>query len=660
MLGVVFNYALINRQSSIVNRQSSIVNRQSSINSSFAPTNAIRTTSLTGEQRLIMKRTTHYSFASASAFAFSSALAFAFSFALTLSSYSSFAQGGQEWKSKVSASLLEHSRDGQTTPFLILLSTQADVSEASQLHTKDAKATYVYQTLQQTAHFSQKGIVSFLEKQHCSYQSLFVVNAIRTEGTYDLIAAIAQRPDVARVMADPTISFAKPVEWTKDESGSRSAVEWGIDMINADDVWNLGFTGQGVTIAGEDTGYEWNHPALKTKYRGYNAVLDTVDHNYNWHDAIHGANPGNPDTINPCGYNTKAPCDDFGHGTHTMGTMIGSDADHQIGVAPGAQWCACRNMERGAGTPFTYLECFEWFLAPTDLNNENPDPSKSPAAINNSWVCPPSEGCDSSNYIIMNIAINNLRASGTVVVASAGNDGSGCSSIYAPASMYEGSFSVGATASNDTIAGFSSRGPVISDHSNRLKPNVAAPGVGVLSSTPNGTYNFSSGTSMAGPHVVGTVALIISANPALAGEVDIIENIIESTAVPKTTDQQCGDVPGSSIPNNTYGFGRIDALAAVEAALALIPSGIEDAQVSSNVSLYPNPVRDQLIIEVQQASGKVSLEIYDLQGRKLLQQQWDASGLMIQQVDVSAMPSGFYVYKISNNNRFFQGKVVKE
>ena len=579
------------------------------------------------------------------------ALAFAFAF--------SIAQPGPDWKAKISPSLIEHTRDGHSAPFLILLATQADVSGASQLHSKDAKATYVYQTLQHTALLSQKSIVSFLEGQHISYQRLMVVNAILAEGSLDLIKSIAQRPDVARLMADPMITFSKPVEGYINETSSRSTITWGIDMINAEDVWSMGFTGQGVTVAGEDTGYEWSHPALKSKYRGYDSSLDTVDHNYNWHDAIHSPNPSNGDTINPCGYNSKEPCDDYGHGTHTMGTMIGSDGDNQVGVAPDAQWCACRNMERGAGTPFTYLECFEWFLAPTDLNNENPDPTKAPHVINNSWGCPLSEGCDSSNYIILDIAINNLRAAGTVVVTSAGNDGSGCSSIYSPPSMYEGSFAVGATAPNDTIAGFSSRGPVTTDHSNRLKPNVSAPGVGVLSSTPGGNYNFSSGTSMAGPHVAGVVALIISANPYLAGEVDIIEHIIESTAVPKTTDQQCGDVPGSSIPNNTYGFGRIDALAAVEAALALIPSGTEDDQLSSDINVYPNPVNDQLIIEIQQAIGKVSLEIVDLQGRVLLQQQWNSNGLMIQHVDVSAIPSGLYVYKISNGVHFYQGKVVK-
>lgn len=571
----------------------------------------------------------------------------------------SYSVSAQDWKQKVTPSLLENTRSGEPASFIILLASQADVSGASQIHSKEGKATFVFNALQQTALQSQKSITAFLNAQQMTYQSLYVVNAIRASGSQTIIQSIASRQDVARVIAESSVTYPKPVDMGSDQSDNRSAIEWGIDMINADDVWALGYTGQGTTVGGEDTGYEWHHPALKSKYRGYNEILDTVDHNYNWHDAIHVADTHHVDTVNPCGFDSKEPCDDRGHGTHTMGTMIGSEGDNQIGVAPDAQWCACRNMERGYGTPFTYIECFQWFLAPTDLNNENPDPSKAPHVINNSWGCPPTEGCIPENFELMNIVVNNLRAAGIVVVVSAGNDGSGCGSVYTPAAIYEGSFSIGATRPNDTIVGFSSRGPVWSDLSNRLKPNVCAPGTGVRSSVPGGGYDYSSGTSMAGPHVAGLVALMISANPALAGQVELIEDIIESTAVPKTTDEQCGDIPGSQVPNNTYGFGRIDALAAVEAALALIETSVEDENQASGIKTYPNPIIDQLVIEIQQAIGPVSFGMYDIQGRLLLQQQWDASGHSVHSIGVSSMPAGFYFYKISNGDKFLQGKLVK-
>jgi serine protease AprX len=119
------------------------------------------------------------------------------------------------------------------------------------------------------------------------------------------------------------------------------------------------------------------------------------------------------------------------------------------------------------------------------------------------------------------------------------------------------------------IASFSSRGPVTVDLSNRLKPNVSAPGVSIRSSTLGGGYGIKSGTSMAGPHVTGLVALLLSANPDLIGQVSEIETIIEQTALPRTTTQTCGNVPGSQIPNNTYGWGRVDAWAAVRSTLVI-------------------------------------------------------------------------------------------
>jgi subtilisin family serine protease len=342
-----------------------------------------------------------------------------------------------------------------------------------------------------------------------------------------------------------------------------------------------------------------------------------------------------------------------------MGTMIGLDSVNEIGVAPESKWCACRNMERGNGSPYTYLECFEWFLAPTDLNNENPDPTKAPHVINNSWGCPPSEGCDSTNWEILDIAISNLRMAGVVVVASAGNSGSGCSSVDDPPAMFENSFSVGATAENDTIAGFSSRGPVIIDGSNILKPNVSAPGVRVRSSVPGGGYSNSSGTSMAGPHVAGAVALIICANPELAGKVDLIEDILEQTAVPKTTDQFCGTVLGSEIPNHTYGYGRIDVLEAVKAALALIPSGTDDEGLHSGIAVYPNPVSDVLVVDIQYANGDVIADVFDTNGKLVAHQSKTIAGHASFSLDLSANPSGIYFYVINSNGKLLTGKVVK-
>ncbi len=251
-----------------------------------------------------------------------------------------------------------------------------------------------------------------------------------------------------------------------------------------------------------------------------------------------------------------APFDDNGHGTHTMGTAVGDGGPgYEIGVAPGARWIGCRNMNQAVGTPATYAECYQWFLAPTDLNDQNPDPLLAPDIINNSWSCPPSEGCFDPD--ILKSVVENVRAAGILTVHSAGNGGPSCNTIYTPAAIYDASFTVGATDSRGTIAAFSSRGPVVIDMSYGLKPDISAPGVRITSSIRNGGYADKSGTSMAAPHVVGMAALKIAANPDLRGNPEKIEQAIIASAIEVAAQDNCKqNLPlGTIIPNNTYGYG---------------------------------------------------------------------------------------------------------
>ncbi len=448
------------------------------------------------------------------------------------------------------------------TEFLVFLKEQADVRGADALMTRDEKGRFVFERLRDTAARTQGSLRALLDARGVEYRPFWVANMIWVKGDLALVTELAQRDDVAHVYANPTVHFQEPVE-TSASDVSPQAIEWNVAKVRAPETWALGFTGQGVVVGGQDTGYAWAHPALQGKYRGWNGTV--ADHNYNWHDSIHGCGPNStPPCGGTCGLNSLVPCDDQGHGTHTMGTMVGDDgASNQVGVAPGARWMGCRNMDRGDGSPASYSECFQWFIAPTNLANLNPDPTRAPHVINNSWGCPPSEGC--TNPDALRTVVENTRAAGIVVVVSAGNSGSGCSSVIDPPAIYGASFSVGSTTNTptDVISSFSSRGPVTIDGSNRLKPNISAPGSGVRSSVPGNGYASMSGTSMAGPHVVGVVGLFLSKYPALKGQVSAIENALQATAVPRTTTQTCGNVPGTQIPNNTYGYGRVDALSAV-------------------------------------------------------------------------------------------------
>jgi subtilisin family serine protease len=249
-----------------------------------------------------------------------------------------------------------------------------------------------------------------------------------------------------------------------------------ISQVQADKVWQMGITGQGIVVGGQDTGYDWKHPALSNAYRGN--VNGTVNHAYNWHDAWS---------------DTPAPFDDDQHGTHTMGTILGDDGHgNQIGMAPGAQWIGCRNMQRGLGNPASYADCMEFFLAPYPPGGDpfaEGDVSLAPHIINNSWGCPDIEGC---NDTVLEPAVDALRAAGIMMVVSAGNEGPGCRTVSEPPARYDNVFSVGATDNLGRITGFSSRGPVpragTTQISPLLKPDIAAPGANVRSSIPGGGY----------------------------------------------------------------------------------------------------------------------------------------------------------------------------
>lgn len=520
---------------------------------------------------------------------------------------------------KVSPKVLAETADGKTTPIVVMLSDQVDVSAANEMSDQDARGWYVYNTLTQHAAATQVGLQQLLKSEGVDFQSFWAVNMIAVDANRTLVDRLALRADVARVDSNLPARWIEKPEVAKFDVNERSpnaptAVEPGVTNVNAPPVWALGFTGQGMIVGNEDTGMRWDHNALKGKYRGWNGV--TADHNFNWHDSIHSGGGS-------CGPNSVVPCDDQGHGTHTTGTTVGDDGTgNQVGVAPGAKWIGCRNMDQGNGTPATYTECFQFFIAPTDLAGNNANAALRPHVINNSWGCPVSEGCTTGTEL--ETIVNNTQAAGIFVVVSAGNSGSACSTVQDAPAFYGASFSVGAiSGTTNVLASFSSRGPGTLAP-NLLKPNISAPGVSVRSTlrTTTSSYGSMSGTSMAGPHVAGVVALLWSARPALVRDIASTKTLLQNTANPGVTvspAQTCGGTLGSTpglsqIPNNSFGYGRVDAFAAYNAAAPTAAGAMVSGTVTTENGLPLAGVTIQLGGEVSRKTITDSEGNYHFEG----------------------------------------------
>src|SRR5213080_2681828 len=460
---------------------------------------------------------------------------------------------------KVAPWVVEHTAYGQQAEFFVVLAERADLRPAANLPTKTEKGRFVYQTLLEKARATQGPILQWLRERKIEHQSFYIVNAILVKGTRQIAEALAARAEVVRVEGNPLIHNNLPQPEPVTEAPSKpqapKAIEPGITYTHAPDVWGLGFTGEGIVVASADTGVRWTHNALKPHYRGWDGV--NANHNLNWHDSIH-------DSVgNPCGNDSQQPCDDFFHGSHTTGTAIGDDGGtNQIGMAPGAKWIGCRNMDEGVGTPARYIECMEWFLAPYPIGGGQGDPTKAPDITNNSWACLPSEGCSPDT---LQAAVEAQAAAGIMMVVAAGNYGSSCSTVTDPPSFYAASYTVGAlNTGTDTIAFFSSRGPANVDGSGRTKPDITAPGTSTrsASNTSDNAYTFADGTSMATPHIAGAMALLWSAIPSLQNQIDPSLAALNNAAV-HIGSTQCG---AAGPPNNVYGWGRVDILAAVSGA----------------------------------------------------------------------------------------------
>ncbi len=470
------------------------------------------------------------------------------------------AQTGPEIE--VEPGLLVQLNADSATGYAIYFRERPDLSPALNLAWQD-RGRFVIDHLQQAAQRSQVGVRTYLDKQQAAYHSFWIDNIIVVEksdrATFNGLLGFSE---IAALRTLRMPHLIEPVE-KKAAAITPAIIESNLTRINVDEAWGLGYDGQGIVVGNIDTGVRYTHQALQPHYRGY--LGGAYDHNYNWWD--------------PYGIYPAAPADDNGHGSHTMGTMVGGDGGgNQIGLAPGARWIACRGCDTFGCGMVELLECAQFMAAPWNLNKANPNPDLRPHVVNNSWG-----DCGGSYDAWYQGVVDSWLAAGIIPVFSNGNASNcgyisppQCNSVANPA-RYGNVMGVGSTGQNDGVyAPHSNRGPtdnpdlINPEGYPSLKPQVVAPGVDIRSSISggDGSYASYSGTSMSAPHVAGLIALMWQAGPCLIGDYAATETIIQQTATPITTGLpgKCsGEGPGQ-LPNQSTGWGEINALAAVQAA----------------------------------------------------------------------------------------------
>lgn len=440
------------------------------------------------------------------------------------------------FEGNIETSILEMLKEEKEVNVIIRLKNRLEIDqfiqENDQELSKEEKTSFVVERLKNHAETSQKSLMEhlmLLEKKDLvrNVQPLWIINGVAVTLTEDVLKDLSKRKDIEKITLDFEVQAPK---FSPTES-KPNLPKWGLERIEAPKVWGeYGIKGHGTVVAIMDTGVDADHEALKTNYRGRDG-----NHKYAWAD------------FSTDGY--ERPADGHGHGTHVAGTAVGGKLGDVIGVAPEAEWIAVKIFnDQGVSSASAIHRGFEWILAPGD------DPTKAPDIVNNSW------GSSDPYRTEFLEDFKAWKAAGIISSFSAGNDGPGSETVSSPASFPE-AFAIGATDRSDQIAPFSSRGPVTwvdekGESKSYIKPEVSAPGVEIYSALPGNAYGLSNGTSMASPHVAGTMALLLEANPSLTYEQ--INQLLKDT-----TDRQEGM---GSIPNNNYGYGIVNAYDAVTEA----------------------------------------------------------------------------------------------
>lgn len=427
-------------------------------------------------------------------------------------------------------------------------STALGALKGQKFSSRADRVAAVHDGLKAHAMRSQSSVQTFLNRAAKAYgggsaqpftevESLWLTNNVYIKGaTPEFVEELRQHPDVKDVQTEivfpPVRSLLTTVATPMADAtttattttSTTTTAQWGVSKINAPTVWNSQNYGKGVVIGVIDTGVRATHTAIAGTFRS----------SYNWFD---------PETLTPTPYDVN------GHGTHVVGTIVGSNG---MGVAPQATWFMCKGCRTDGCYAADLVKCFQFMLCPTTPDGSTKDCTKAPRIVNNSW----GGGQGLSTFVDVVAA---WRAAGIIPIVAAGNTGSTCATITTPGD-YANIISVGATDVNDKLASFSSKGPTVNG---LRKPDISAPGSLILSAsyTSDTGVCFKSGTSMATPHVSGAVALLLSAKPTLTYDqvLQLLQKSAATASLSKATGFTCGGTLDSVFPNNQYGYGRVDA-----------------------------------------------------------------------------------------------------
>lgn len=355
----------------------------------------------------------------------------------------------------------------------------------------------------------------------------WINNSLGVEVTPNGLRKLTMVPNVEKIYANRKVVYANPIN-ARYANNRTEAADYPYDLkdLGIDELMksNPDILGQGVNVGVIDTGMDGAHPILKNKIALF-------------YDSVAGK--------------ITTPVDRAEHGTHVSGTIAGGDrTTSNIAVAPGAKIIGAAALDGYD----KMLQSMQFMLDP----DGNPDTQDAPKLISNSW-----NAGGAPDIELFYRAIEAWEAAGILPVFSAGNSGPNPGTITTP-HEHPSVLAIGATGKDGKIANFSSRGPATFHGKSIQKPDFTAPGVDIVSSVPGGKMASMSGTSMACPHAAGVAALLFQVNknftPAQIKEI-----------LMKTLRYVDGNGNAIAAPkwDPAYGFGRINAFAAVKAALGL-------------------------------------------------------------------------------------------